>query len=194
MLVNFPLMIGLFVCAEPLVLTLLTDKWSPAIPYLRLLCVVGLLYPLHVINLNVLLAKGRSDLFFRLEVMKKVLIVAVLAVTWRWGIQAIIGGQIVVSLAAYYLNSYYSGTIVGYGFSAQIRDLLPYLGAASVMGVAILMLNRVPFVHPAVLLVTQVIAGILIYGLLCRCLRLPVFMDGWHVFRDRIVALRMAES
>lgn len=193
-LLNFPLMIGLLVCAEPLVLTLLTDKWSPAIPYLRLLCIVGLFYPLHVINLNVLLAKGRSDLFFRLEVMKKVLIVVVIAITWRWGIEAIIGGQIVVSLVAYYLNSFYSGTIVGYGFRAQIRDMLPYLGAACVMGVAILMLNWVPFVHPAALLLTQMVAGVLIYGLLCRGLRLPVFMDAWRILQGRVVALRMAGS
>ncbi len=191
-LVNFPVMIGLLGCARPLVLTLLTEKWAPAIPYLQLLCIVGLLYPVHLINLNVLLAQGRSDLFFRLELIKKVLIVIVLAVTWRWGIGAIIVGQIVLSIVAYYLNSYYSGRIVGYGLRAQVRDLLPYLGAAVVMGAGAFAVTWLPVAHPGVLLLMQVLAGALIYGLLCLGFRLPVFMDAWHLFQGKMDAVRMA--
>jgi teichuronic acid exporter len=193
-LVNFPLMIGLLACARPLVLTLFTDKWNPAVPYLQLLCIVGLFYPLLMINQNVMLAKGHSDLFFRLEIVRKALVVIFIAITWRWGIEAIIWGQIVLSLVAYYLNGYYVGTIVGFGFGAQIRDLLPYLGAACMMGVAVFALNGMPFAHPGVLLVVQVIAAGLVYGLLCRGFRLPVFMDAWNMFRGKIVALRMARS
>lgn len=189
-LVIFPMMIGLLVCARPLVLTLLTEKWSPAVPYLQLLCIVGLFYPLSLINLNVLLAKGRSDLFFRLEVMKKALIVIVLAITWRWGIEAIIGGQIVVSIVAYYLNSYYNGTIVGYGFRAQVHDLLAYLVAAGMMGLVVFALTWLPFAHPAVLLLTQVITGSMVYVLLCRGFQLPVFMDAWLFFQSMIVSVR----
>jgi len=191
-LVNFPMMIGLMACAQALVITLLTDKWAPVIPYLQLLCIVGLFYPLDVINANVLLAKGHSDLFFRLEVIKKVLIVVVLAVTYRWGIEAIIAGQIVVSVGAYYLNTHYNGTIVGYGFGAQVRDLLPYLVAAGMMGVGVYALTWLPVAQPGVVLLIQVVAGGLFYGLLCLGFRLPVFMDGWHVFQRKIAALRMA--
>ena len=70
-MMNFPLMIGLAVVARPLVLVLLTEKWVPAVPYLQLLCIAGLLFPLHLMNLNVLQALGRSDLFLRLEIIKK---------------------------------------------------------------------------------------------------------------------------
>jgi O-antigen/teichoic acid export membrane protein len=189
-LVNTPLMIGLLVCARPLVLTLLTEKWAPAIAYLQLLCIVGLSFPLQVINLNVLLAQGHSDLYFRLEVIKKVLLVALLAITWRWGIEAIIIGRIVFSLVAYFLNTYYTGTILGYGIRAQARDLLPYLGAAAAMGASVFALTWLPIAQPIVLLLIQVIAGSLIYGLLCLGLRLPVFMDGWHSFRRRIAIVQ----
>lgn len=191
-LVSFPLMIGLLACAQPLVLVLLTDKWAPTIPYLQLLCIAGIFYPLHVINLNILLAHGRSDLFFRLELIKKVLIAIVLATTWRWGIEAIIAGQIAVSIGAYYLNTHYSGTLVGYGLRAQVRDLLPYLVAASVMGTAVSALAWLPVAQPWVQLLLQVVAGGMIYLLLCRGFRLPVFMDGWLVFESKITALRLA--
>ena len=71
-LVNFPMMIGLAIIARPLVLVMLTEKWAACIPYLQLLCVAGLLFPLQLMNLNVLQALGRSDLFLRLEIIKKV--------------------------------------------------------------------------------------------------------------------------
>ena len=192
-LVNFPLMIGLLVCARPLVLTLLTDKWAPAIPYLQLLCIVGLLYPLHLINLTVLLAMGRSDLYFRIQLAKKVLIAVGIAITWRWGIMAIILGQILTSIVAYYLNSYYSGRMIGYSMRQQVLDVLPYLGAAAAMGAGAFGLTWLPVAQPAALLFMQVVSGGLIYGLLCRGFRLPVFMDAWHIFEGKIGALRMAQ-
>ncbi len=109
-LVNFPMMIGLAIIARPLVLVMLTEKWAPSVPYLQLLCVAGLLFPLQLMNLNVLQALGRSDLFFRLEIIKKVMIAINIAITWRWGISAMIYGMIVNSIIAYYLNSYYNGS------------------------------------------------------------------------------------
>jgi O-antigen/teichoic acid export membrane protein len=177
-----------------LVLTLLTEKWSPAVPYLQMLAIVGLLYPLHMINLNVLLAKGRSDLFFRLEIIKKSMAVVVigLAVILRWEIEVIIVGQVVTSMIAYVLNSYYNQSVVGYGTRAQLRDLWPYLAVAGMMGAVVYSLAWLPFTHSAVLLLTQVITGGLVYALLCRGLRLPVFMDAWQLAQGRIVALRMA--
>jgi O-antigen/teichoic acid export membrane protein len=187
-LVNFPLMIGLLACARPLVLTLLTDKWAPAIPYLQLLCVVGLLYPLSLINLNVLLAHGRSDLNFRLGVLKKMLILLVLAVTWRWGIVAIIWGQIVIAGIAYWLNSYYGGATIGYAVREQVSDITPYLGAALLMGGVVSALNRLPFANNVGLLATQVAVGTFMYVLLCRGFRLNAFMDLWRILRGRIVA------
>jgi len=188
-LVNFPVMIGLMVTARPLVLTLLGEKWSPVISYLQLLAIVGLFYPLSLINLIVLLAKGRSDLYFRLEIIKKSLVVISLAITWRWGIVAIIGGQIVVAILSYYLNSYYCGTIIGYSFKSQIHDLLPYFGAAGMMGSIVYMLNWLLITGSFPLLVLQVLTGALIYIVLCRGFRLPVFMDMWRIIQGRFGAV-----
>lgn len=181
---NFPMMIGLLVTAKPLVLVLLTEKWAPCIPYLQLLCVIGLLYPLHVINLNVLKAKGRSDLFLRLEILKKILVVIVIAVTYRWGIQAMIYGQIGVSILAYYLNSYYTGRLIGYPLKEQIFDLLPYLGMAAVMGIGVYSLEGLRFPNNWTLLISQIVAGVIIYLALSRIFKMHAFVEIADILRN----------
>ncbi len=106
--VHFPLMFGLIAMAEPLIKFLFTEKWLGSVLFFQLMCASGLLYPLHVINLDILKVKGRSDLFFRLEVLKRALVVISLFITYRWGISAILVGQIFISIIAYVLNSFYS--------------------------------------------------------------------------------------
>lgn len=179
-LVNFPMMIGLAIVAQPLVLVLLTDKWAPSVPYLQLLCVAGLLYPLHLINLNVLQALGRSDLFLRLEIIKKVLIVINIAVTWRWGISAMIGGMIVMSIISYYLNTYYTGILIGYPIREQLRDLFPYLAVAVLMGLVVYPVGLLTDVAPWAVVLTQVIVAGSVYIALCWMFRLTSFTEIGH--------------
>jgi O-antigen/teichoic acid export membrane protein len=183
-LVNFPMMIGLAIVAHPLVLILLTDKWAPCVPYLQLLCVGGLLYPLHLINLNVLQALGRSDLYLRLEIIKKVLIVVNIAVTWRWGISAMIGGMVVMSIISYYFNSYYAGILISYSLKEQLRDLAPYLIMAGLMGSTVYAAGLLPFMNHWSMLLTQVIIAVAVYLSLCWLFRLTSFMEikqaWWH--------------
>jgi O-antigen/teichoic acid export membrane protein len=180
-LVNFPMMIGLLVIARPLVLALLTEKWAPCIPYLRLLCIVCLLFPLNWISLNVLFAIGRSDLCLRLEIIKKVLIVINIAVTWRWGIEAMIYGQIVVSIFSYYLNSYYNGKLINYPIREQLLDLSSYLITAILMSLMVYIVGRLPFPNIWFLVLTQISMGFVVYVGLCRLFRLPAFLEIWQM-------------
>jgi teichuronic acid exporter len=184
-LFNFPVMIGLAVIAHPLVVLLLTEKWSPSVPYVQLLCVAGLLFPLHMMNLNVLQALGRSDLFLRLEVVKKILIVLNIAVTWRWGISAMIAGIVVNSVISFFLNSYYNGSLIGYGPGEQLQDLFPYLAASVLMGSTVYAAGLLPFSHHWSRLLAQVAAGIVVYAFLCRLFRLKAFMSAWEAVWDR---------
>ena len=89
-MINFPLMVGLAVVAKPLVLTLFSERWEPSVEYFQLLCAVGLLYPINLINLNLVLGKGRSDLYLRLAIIRQALVVINLAITWQIGINAMI--------------------------------------------------------------------------------------------------------
>jgi len=185
-LVTFPMMIGLAVIARPLVLVLLTEKWAACVPYVQLFCVPGLLFPLHVMNLNVLQALGRSDLFLRLEIIKKVLIVVNIAITWRWGISAMIYGMIVMSIISYYLNSYYTGVMIGYPLQEQLRDMFSYIIMAALMGMAICAAGLLPIPSYWSMLLVQIVVGIVIYVCLCRVFRLKAFMDIWYAIWNRI--------
>ena len=185
-LVNFPMMIGLAVVARPLVLALLTEKWAPCVPYLQLLCVVGLLYPVHAMNLNVLQALGRSDLFLRLTIIKHVMIVINIAITWRWGISAMIIGMGVHSIIAYYLNSYYNGRLINYPMREQVLDLLPYLAVSLLMGAVVFASGQLQFPGPWTMLVAQITTGMIVYIGLCRAIRLKAFMDAWQEMGNKI--------
>ncbi len=175
--VSFPVMIGLAVVARPLVHVVLTQKWCPSVPYLQLLCVVGLFIPLQVVNMNVLKAQGRSDLFLRIEIVKKALVVVAIAVTWQWGITAMIYGQIVTSLISYCLNGYLSGQLLSYRLSEQFWDFFPYLLVACLMGIGVYAIGCLPFKSELWVLTVQVITGGVLYCALCRMARLSAFME-----------------
>jgi len=186
-----PCMLGLAVVARPLVSLVLTDKWLPCVPFLQLLCVVGIIWPLHVINLNVLMALGRSDLFFRLEILKKILIVISIVVTYRWGIQAMIYGQIVVSVLSYYLNSYYSGKLINYPIKQQVLDLAPYLGIAMVMGISIYSIQWFRFPNNISLLASQILVGVFIYTVIGWSFRLPAFVEVVDISKGKLKLHRL---
>lgn len=182
-MINFPIMIGLAIVAKPLVLVLLTDKWLPCVPYLQLLCLFGMLYPLHTINLNVLLSQGRSDITLRISILENVLKVAFLAITWRWGIEAILWGQIVLSLLCYFMSTHYTARLIKYPIHEQIRDLSPYLGVAGIMGVGVHALEYVITGSVALLLAAQVATGITLFTGLCCIFRPLAFKEVWQIYR-----------
>jgi teichuronic acid exporter len=189
-LVNFPLMVGLAIIARPLVMVLLTEKWAECIPYLQLFCGVELLFPVILINQNLLQTLGRSDLFLRLEIINKGLLVVNIAITWQWGISAMICGLIVLSIISCFLTSYYSGGLIGYPIWEQLRDLLPYLFMAVLMGVPVFAAGLVQFSNYWVMLLVQIAIGIVTYFCLCRLFRLQAFMEAWQGGWNKISNLR----
>ncbi len=189
-LAHFPVMIGLAVIAHPLILVLLTEKWSASVPYLQLLCMAGLLYPLHLMNLNVLQALGRSDLFLRLDIIKRVLVVINIAITWRWGISAMICGMIFMSIVSYYLNSYYTGRLIQYPLWEQLRDVFSYFTLTVLMGTAVYASGLLHFPNTWSLLLVQITVGIVIYVFLCWLFRLTAFMEIWQRSLGKLTFLK----
>lgn len=160
--VVFPLMVGLSAVADPFIRLVLTDKWEGAIILLQIICFALMWYPIHAINLNILQVKGRSDYFLKLEVIKKVQGVLFLIVTVPMGIVAMCCGKVISSLISLIWNTHYTKKLIGYGYFAQMRDLLPILVHALVMGGIVLLV--VNFMSTLWLkLVVGVLSGMIYY-------------------------------
>lgn len=159
MFITFILMFGMAAVAKPLIITLIGEKWIASTVYLQMLCFVGMFYPLHALNLNMLNIQGRSDLFLKLEVIKKILAIPTIIIGIIWGIKIMIAGMILNSIIAYYLNSYWSGHMIGYSFKQQVKDILPALAMATIMGIIVYSLSSFVSLRPFQMLTTQVMTG-----------------------------------
>jgi O-antigen/teichoic acid export membrane protein len=177
-LLNTPIMLGLVVVGGPVVLTLFGEKWGPSIPLLRVLALAGLLWPLHVINLNALVAQGRSQEFFRLEVAKKGLGLVLLLSAAPFGVLMMAWSQVVLGVVAFVLNAHYSGRYLRYGAWAQARDVLPYLLVGLIMSATVWTLDGlIAGATPAMRLTAGTATGCLLYVGGCAALRLPGFLE-----------------
>lgn len=119
----FPLMMMLAALARPLVLALITAKWEACIVLLQIMCLSMMWYPIHAINLNLLEVKGRSDLFFRLEVIKRSVGLLLLICTLPLGLVAFCWGGVAGSMVSLFINTYYTGKIIHVGYVRQMKDL-----------------------------------------------------------------------
>ena len=142
MLITSPAMLGLAVLATPFVGEVFGEQWLPAAPLLQILCLTGLLWPLHVINLSVLKAQGHAKLNFRLEMIKKSLGVVLLVAGTFFGLTGIAWSRVLSSMLGLVINGYYTGKFLDYGAFDQARDYLPALVASVVMGVVVVLADH----------------------------------------------------
>lgn len=187
----FPAMIFLAVMARPLFELLLNPKWLPAVLYLQLLCMEGFMYPLHVVNLNILQVKGRSDLFLYLEVVKKIMIACVLLVSSRYGIVAILIGQIFFSVLAYIPNSYFSARLIGYTAKEQFKDIYPQILAAFFGGLVALLVGGffVFLKSPLILLIIQMFMACIVFFLASKNMNILIQETIIELIRGKIFTL-----
>jgi teichuronic acid exporter len=133
MFVNLPLMAGMAAIARPLVLAVFGPRWLPAVPLLQVLCVVGALWPLQVLNVSALLAQGQARLVLRIEMIKKGFGVLALVLASPYGLLAIAWSQVVTACFAFLVNGYYSGRLLGFGAASQLWALARNILASLVM-------------------------------------------------------------
>ena len=151
-------MFALGAVSEPLLYCLIGPKWHEAATYLPLICLTGSTYPLHAINLNMLQVQGRSDLFLALEVIKKIIGIVPLAVCIFYGIIPMLWVSVIITIIGYFLNSHWSGKLIGYSSWQQIRDFAPSYGAATLIALSVWFLKYLP-VTPWLILPLQIIVG-----------------------------------
>lgn len=157
-----PAMIGLAVCAEPLVQLILTEKWLPCVLFLRIFCITYAFYPIHTANLNAIKAMGRSDLFLKLEIIKKTVgIIAILITMWI-SVQAMAYSFLVTTILNQIINSWPNKKLLNYSYLEQIKDMMPQILLSLGMGAAI---YAVSFLHlsASLTLLIQIPLGVLVY-------------------------------
>lgn len=176
MLPTFVLMLGMAACAESMIQVLIGEQWLECVPMLQIICTYGMLYPLHALNLNMLQVQGRSDLFLKLEIIKKIIAIGPLLLGIFVDIYLMLAGSLITSLVSYYLNAYYSGPFLNYSIKEQIIDIIPSFGVAVTMAVPVFALSFIP-INPFLLLPLQIVVGATITIAICEATRLPEYLE-----------------
>lgn len=187
MFITFVLMLGMVAIARPMILALIGEKWEPSIIYLQLLCLVGMFYPLHALNLNILQVLGRSDLFLRLEILKKALAIPVIVVAVIWGIKAMIFGMMLLTVIAYFINSYWSGLLIGYSSLEQLKDIIPSFILASTISFLVYGESVIIQLIPLYLLIIQLLTGALLTFGLCEIFHFKDYIYIREIIKEKVL-------
>ena len=157
-----PLLIGLAACGKSAISLLLTDKWLPSYPYMVIFCITFVFYPVHTANLNAIKAVGRSDLFLKLEVLKKIVGIVSILITFKISVMAMALSLLVTSVLSQIINSWPNKKLLNYGYLEQLKDILPGILLAAFMGGCVYCVNFL-HLHSAITLLIQVPLGAVIY-------------------------------
>ena len=157
-----PLMMGLAFCAESIVELVLTDKWLPCVPFLRLFCITYMFWPVHTANLNAIKAMGRSDCFLKIEIVKKIVGLFFLLSSMWFGVMAIAYSLLLSSILSQIINAWPNRQLLGYGYLEQVRDFAPGILLAIGMGICVYFIGFLPLPTIVTLLI-QIIIGAVIY-------------------------------
>ena len=182
-------MFSLGAVSEPLLYCLIGPKWHEAATYLPLICIAGSLYPLHAINLNMLQVQGRSDLFLLLEIVKKIIGLAPLAVCIFYGIMPMLYVNLLTGIICYFLNSYYSGKFIGYGSLMQLKDIAPSYGLAILIAVPVYLLKYLSLSN-WIILPLQLVLGVIIFFVIVKNVQLKEYEEVKGLLKHYLLRYR----
>lgn len=168
-----PMLMGFFAVANRFISVLLTDKWLPSAPYLRITCIMCLFYPIHTINSQALNAIGESGKTLKLEVIKKILNITILLVSMNYGVMGIALGSMIVSLISTYINAVYSKQYFDYSFIEQMKDISMSIGLSVFMTVVIILLDHSLKMSGIISLAIEIALGGILYFVGAVIFRMP---------------------
>lgn len=170
--ITAPLMFGAAAIAHPLFLLVLGEQWVEAVPYFQILCLAGMFYPIHAFNLNVFKVYGRSDLFLRLEIIKKVIITIGLIIGFQFGIMGLVWSSVISNYLALFVNTYYSSGMINYSGKNQFLDMLPIFIIGGLMfGLVSLTLGYIEDTQLIFQILIGAFVGVVFYFLINRILK-----------------------
>lgn len=176
-----PLMTLIALLAKPIVILLLTDKWVSLIPLLQWMVFARIFLPMSAVNMNLLNAVGRSDLFLKVDLSKLPLTILAMVITIPLGVKAMIIGHVVTSALAFIINAYLPGKLYGYGPIQQLKDMLPFFVATIGMAISVFVMSS--FIDNLVLqLLLGALLGLVTYLFICWLLKLDEMTEVWSLF------------
>ena len=170
----FPLMAGLAAVAEPMVKILLTDKWLPAVPFIQFCCFTYAFWPVHTANLQAIKALGRSDIYLKLEIIKKIVGVTILIITIPFGLTTMMFGRCVATVSSSIINASPNKKLMDYSYMEQVKDMLPSVAISAIMCTVVLLVGMLN-INLYLLFPLQVIVGIVAYVGLSMLFKLECF-------------------
>ena len=187
--ISFVLMLGMAGSAEQLIRVLVGNQWLPAVPMLQIICFQMMLYPLHSLNLNMLQVEGRSDLFLRLEIIKKGFALGPILLGIFGSIYWMLIGSVFTGFISYYLNAYYSGPAINYPIREQIADILPSFSIGLLTGSVAFAMSFIP-ISPFFLFPLQIIAGAIVAIVLSKKIELQEYIELEIMVKNLLVKLK----
>lgn len=169
-----PLMVGFAVCSKQLVSLILTDKWLPAVPFMQVFCISFAFYPIHTANLNAIKAMGRSDLFLKLEIIKKSIGVVTIIIAVKFGVMAMAYSMLITSFISQVVNSWPNKKLLNYSYLEQVKDMLPQIGLSLLMGAIVYVVSFLNLSAWLTLLI-QIPVGMAVYLITSKLLHIGSF-------------------
>lgn len=185
-----PILVGLLSITTPLVRLLLTEKWLPCVPFMQIFCVTYIFYPIHTANLNAILAKGHSDIFLKLEVVKKIIGIIVLLISMQIGVLAMAYSLLITTFVNQILNSWPNKKMMNYGYLEQLKDITPSVLLSVGMGLCIYPIQNIGF-NDLITVILQVIAGMLIYVMGSKLFKIDSFIYLWDMIKQYVIEKRL---
>ncbi|NCD00161.1 MAG: lipopolysaccharide biosynthesis protein [Bacteroidia bacterium] len=176
-----PIMILMILIADPLIRVVLTDKWIGAVPLLKIICISGIFNPINGLNMGIFKVLGRTDIFFRLTIARHVITIIVIAITLPIGINAILWGQVGLSVINFFINSHYASKYSNHKPKEQLADILKAIMISTpAIIVGYLLLNMID--SSFIQLITIVPVSIICYCTISHILRVPEWIE---IIRNR---------
>lgn len=181
----FPAMIGLIIVAEPLVVTLIGEKWIKTAPILQALSLAGIIHHMHVINLDILKVLGRSGLILKLQILKKIGVTIAITIGLIYGFWGLIIAQVISSYISLFINMMYTERLMNYTKLDQLKDVFPIFIYSLPMGAVVLGLDLLNYNFQFLRLAVLVISGIIVYLITCLLLKPQPFKDMIFILRPK---------
>lgn len=183
-----PIISIMAVLISPLTILLFGERWLSIVPIFQILAITGILYPLHLYNLIILQIKGESGLFLRLEIIKKILVVLILVISFYFGFSGLLWGQVIFSFLVLFINTHYAGKILNYSFVNQIIDILPVFLITLIMAIILFFFDKsIDFMPLIVRIILGVFLGGSIYLFMAWKLKFESFFELLDIFKTKIL-------